>query len=62
MVTKEDNSGTGYKDGQHPFFLYNHAVLRHKTTKVLIFVSLFNLNNNLNDLIVGSLNRNKSCY
>ena len=33
MVKKEveDNSGTGYEDGQYPFFLYNHAVLGHRT-------------------------------
>ena len=31
-------SGTGYEDGQYPFVLYNHAVLRHETkTKLLIF-------------------------
>ena len=28
---KEDNSGTGYEDGQYPFVLYNRAVLRHET-------------------------------
>ena len=28
---KEDNSRTGYEDGQYPFVLYNRAVLRHET-------------------------------
>ena len=27
---EEDNSGTGYEDGQYCFVLYNRAVLRHK--------------------------------
>ena len=42
MVKKEeDNSRTGYEDGQYPFVLYNGAVLPHKTTtKLLIFVFL----------------------
>ena len=33
MVKKEeeDNSGTGYEDGQYPFILYNRTALRHKT-------------------------------
>ena len=51
---EEDNSGSGYEDGQYPFVLYNHAALTHKTTmQLLIFVFLFDLNNKLNDLIVG---------
>ena len=28
---EEDNSGTGYEDGQYPLVLYNRVVLRHKT-------------------------------
>ena len=52
---KEDNSGTGYEDGQNVFVLYNRAVL--PTTKLLIFVFSFDLNNKLNDPIVGSLVR-----
>ena len=27
----EDNSGTGYEDGQYPSVLYNRTVLWHKT-------------------------------
>ena len=27
---EEDNSGTGYEDGQYPFVLHNRAVLRHE--------------------------------
>ena len=48
---KEDNSGTGYEDGQYPFVLYNCAVLRHKTH----FRLLVDYNNGLNDPIVRSL-------
>ena len=56
---EEDNSGTGYKDGQYPFVLYNRAVLPDRTTtKLLIFVFSFDLNNKLKDLIVESLVRN----
>ena len=56
-----NNSGTGYGYGQYPFVLYNRAVLPHKTTtKLLIFVISFDLNNKLNDPIVGSLIRSKS--
>ena len=61
------NSGTGYEDGQYPFVPYNRAVLpciNLKTTKLLIFVFSFDLNNKLNDSIVGSLVRStcKSSY
>ena len=53
---EEDNSGTGYKDGQYPFVLYNRAVLPDRTTmKLLIFVFSFDLNNKLKDPIVESL-------
>ena len=46
---------------QYPFVLYNRAVLPHKTTtKLLIFVFSFDLNNKLNDPIVGSLIKSKS--
>ena len=56
---EEDNSGTGYKDGQYPFVLYNRAVLPDRTTrKLLIFVFSFDLNNKLKDPIVESLVRN----
>ena len=59
MVKKEEeeNSGTGYKGRQYPIILYNRVVLLHKTTKLLIFVCSFNLNNKLNDSIIGSLVR-----
>ena len=30
MKEEEDNSGTGYEEGQYPFLLNNRAVLRHK--------------------------------
>ena len=51
---EEDNSGTGDEDELYPFVLYNHVALTHKTTmQLLIFVFLFDLNNKLNDLIVG---------
>ena len=49
---EEDNSGTGYEDGQYAFILYNQVVLTHKTaTKLLIFVFSFD-SNKLNDSIV----------
>ena len=43
---KEDNSGTGYKDGQYPLVLYNRVVLRHKTNdETTHFCLLFDYNN-----------------
>ena len=56
MIKKEE----GYEDGQYPFVLYNRAVLPDKTTtKLLIFVFSFDLNNKLKDPIVESLVRSK---
>ena len=41
---KEDNSGTGYEDGQFPFVFYNHVVLRHKKNdKITLFCLLVRL-------------------
>ena len=62
---EEDSSGTGYEDGQYPLVLYNRAVLplfKKRTTnlKCLNFVFSFDLNNKLNDTIVGSLVRSTS--
>ena len=41
---EENNSGTGYEDGQYPFVLLNRAVLRHKandeTTQFRLLVRL----------------------
>ena len=54
-------SGTGYKDGQYPFVLYNRAVLWHKTkTKLLIFDFYIDCYNKPNDLIVRSIARDWS--
>ena len=40
MVKKEeDNSGTGYEDGQYPFFFYNHVVLQHNTNNKITHFS-----------------------
>ena len=39
--------------------LYNRAVLPHKTTKLLTFVFSFDLNNKLNDPIVGNIVRSE---
>ena len=37
---EEDNSGTGYKDGQYPFVLYNRVVLQHKIITLFHFLRL----------------------
>ena len=50
MVKKEeeDNSGTGYEDGQYPLVLYNRAVLPlFKNNNDVNFVFSLDLNNKL---------------
>ena len=58
MVKKEEEDNSD-ENRQYPFVFYNCAVLSHKTTKLLIFVFSFDLNNKLNDLIIGSLVRSR---
>ena len=61
MRCQEDNSETGYEDWQYSFVLYNRAVLPHNTTtKLLVFVFSFDLNNKLNNPIVGRVHRHRS--
>ena len=57
---EEDNSGTGYKDGQYPFafVLYNCVVLRYKTNDEITHVCLLV---RLQQLTKRS-NRQESCY
>ena len=45
-----DNPGTGYEEGQYTLLF--STIAPHITTKLLIFVFLFDLNNKLNDPIV----------
>ena len=55
---EEDNSGTGYEDGQCPFVLHNHAVLRHKTNdKTTHFRLLVQLQQ-----LAKQSDRHESCY
>ena len=57
MVKKEDNSWTGYENGQVPFC--SHGLPHKTTTNCSLLVCSFDLNK-LNDPIVGSLVRSKS--
>ena len=44
MAKEEDNSGTGYEDGQYLFVLYNRAIKeKDETTHFRLLVRLQNL-------------------